>query len=84
MNTKDKTPNEAHSEPLQQCNVVRKMKDKIEYSVVLADAKNPAIKHVGKSDTLGGAKKIRDKMRIQPTQRLWIGKYVNGVLRESF
>ena len=23
MNTKDKTPNEAHSEPLQQCNVSR-------------------------------------------------------------
>ena len=60
------------------------MKDKIEVSVVLADAKNPAIKNIGKSDTLGGAKKIKDKRRIQPNQRLWIGKYVNGVLRESF
>ena len=61
-----------------------KMKDKIEYSVVLADSKNPAIKHIGKSDTLGGAKKIRDKRKIQSNQRLWIGKYVNGVLQESF
>ena len=60
------------------------MKDKIEYSVVLADSKNPAIKHIGKSETLGGAKKIRDKRKIQPNQRLWIGKYVNGVLKESF
>ena len=25
MNTKDKTPNEAHSEPLQQCNVISRL-----------------------------------------------------------
>jgi hypothetical protein len=56
----------------------------IEYIVVLADVKNPAIKHIGKSDTLAGAKKIRNKRRIGAKQRLWIGKYVNGVLRESY
>jgi hypothetical protein len=60
------------------------MKDKVVYSVILADAKNPAIKHIGESDTLGGAKKLRDRRRIQPNQKLWIGKYVNGVLHESF
>ena len=60
------------------------MKEQIEYSVILADNKNPAIKHVGKSDTLSGAKKIKEKRKIQPNQKLWIGKYVNGVLRESF
>lgn len=60
------------------------MKDKIEYCVILGDAKNPAIKHIGKSDTLSGANKIKENRRIQPNQRLWIGKYVNGVLRESF
>lgn len=60
------------------------MKDKIEYSVVLADAKNPAIKHIGKSDTLSGAEKIRDKRHIQSKQFIWIGKYVNGVLQQSF
>lgn len=60
------------------------MKDKIEYSVVLANTKNQVIKHVGKSYTLGGAKKIRENRRILPNQILWIGKYVNGVLKESF
>lgn len=60
------------------------MKNKIVYSVILADSKNPAIKHIGKSDTLEGAKKIRDKRKIQPNQGLWIGKYVNGILIEAF
>jgi len=60
------------------------MKDKIEFSVILADKKNPAIKHVGKSETLAGAEKIKAKRNIQPRQHLWIGKYVNGVLKESF
>ena len=60
------------------------MKDSIVYRVVLADSRNPAIKHIGNSDTLGGARKIRDKRKIQPGQRLWIGKYVNGLLTEDF
>lgn len=60
------------------------MKDKVKYSVVLGDNKNPAIKHVGESETLSGARKIKEKRRIQPNQRLWIGKYVNGVLKEGY
>lgn len=60
------------------------MKQKIEYSVILADNKNPAIKHVGSSDTLSGANKIKTKRNILPNQHLWIGKYVNGILSESF
>jgi hypothetical protein len=60
------------------------MEDKIEYSVILADDKNPAIKHIGKSNTLSGAYEIMSKRRTQPNQRLWIGKYVNGILRESY
>jgi hypothetical protein len=60
------------------------MKDQTVYSVILADKKNPAIKHIGKSDTLGGAQKIKTKRTVRPEQHLWIGKYVNGVLKESF
>lgn len=60
------------------------MKDKIEFTVMLADKKNPAIKPVGKSDTLSGARDIKTKRKIQSNQKLWIGKYVNGILTESY
>jgi len=60
------------------------MKEKIEYCVILGDEKRPAIKHIGKHNTLAGANKIREKRRIQPNQKLWIGKYVNGFLMETF
>ena len=61
------------------------MGDRIKYIVQLADKKNPAIKSIGQPcDTLSEAEKIRNKRKIQPNQHLWIGKYVNGVLRESY
>ena len=52
------------------------MKEKIEYSVVLADNKNPAIKHVGKSDTLSGAKKIKEKRKIIKAVAIWKNKFM--------
>ncbi len=54
------------------------------YSVILANKKNPSIKHIGKSETLNGAKAIKEKRKIQPNQWLWIGMYVDGILRESY
>jgi hypothetical protein len=60
------------------------MNSNIIYSVILADTKNPAIKHIGKSTTLKEANSIRDKRKIQPNQHIWIGKYVNGILKDSY
>lgn len=60
------------------------MKNKIEYSVILGDDKNPCIKHVGKSSSLNEAKNIAKNRKILPNQYLWIGKYVNGILEKKF
>jgi hypothetical protein len=30
------------------------------------------------------ANSIRDKRKIQPNQHIWIGKYVNGILKDSY
>ncbi|HRS19951.1 MAG TPA: hypothetical protein P5243_10635 [Bacteroidales bacterium] len=56
------------------------MEEKVEYCVVLEEK---TIRFIGKTNTLLEAKKIKEKRKLQPNQKLWIGKYVNGVLQES-
>ena len=55
------------------------------FSVVLSDEKRVVIKHIGKSTTLEGARKIKSKRKIQPNQSIWIGEYdENGVLQNYY
>jgi len=59
------------------------MKDSIKFYVQLSSPKK-LIKAVGIFDSLKDAKAYRDKRKTQPNQTLWIGKYVNGVLAETY
>ena len=54
------------------------------YSVILANEKTPCVKHIGRSDTLKGARKIKEGKKLLNGQRIWICKYTNGMLTESF
>lgn len=59
------------------------MKDKVEFSLVLSKG-NKVIKHIGSYLTLKEAMEKKDKRAIMPNQNIWIGKYINGILNETY
>jgi hypothetical protein len=60
------------------------MKDEIVYHVILSVKNNIAKKRIARVASLKEAKDIRNRRHILPNQKLWIGKYVNGILDETF
>ena len=59
------------------------MKDKVEFSLVLSKG-NKVIKHIGSYSTLKEAMEKKYKRVVMPNQNIWIGKYINGILNETY